>query len=762
MNGSIHAQQAKQSWKTKFEKGSFESLEKELDSVIQMNRPEKQAALQLLGDLYKVRGDVETAYFYWKQSDSVLISKAPGLDSKAIELAHLSNFYYEKFNPENASVYNDSLIGVVSQLRDFPIEEVWIWNVIAQSNKLALDKHNGPILSKTYDEKVFPYYLKGIEVYKSDPEFLFDLARTYHLYANAHVDLVHVFSYNDRNSLLVSKLEQKANQLYDKASAIYKTLYGSYHYEIARIGYVKALLYQYAHPNPDPIEFENTINLFETALSVFNIKEASKVLNISEALGCVKQYHRALYQEYRLTSNLELKGKQDSIFNLSNKLWEVGLHSFQTNNPNQLISLYGLSPFSERIYQLYYEYQVMGVGKLDTVFRCLQQLKYRDKPHQDQTRRLEVYSAHEVQQKLNAKQCYIAFSIAPEPFALFISKDNIRLKPIDIKRSEIHSFSQSIKQMDFDTYVVHAAELYEKIIEEIDLQKFEELIISPSGWFNEIPFQALLVSNLEVSHNDYRKLDYLINHLEIKYVFSARDLVLNRTKERKWNIDLFLPDYKNEMALPFAQRFGKGFDYASTRFYGKDANKSRFLDSKASILHYSGHGKGSSEQREFSQLLLNEGNIELRDIYSSKLQSDLVVLNACSSGKGVFNAGDGVDGFPRAFYMKGIAQVLSSFWDLDDRASHQVMETFYRNLSEGVGSNTALRGSQRAFISNAKNSNQAAPYYWAGHQLYGVEQRFEKQVDLGVEERGIGFWWLFVILACLSAYIFLRIRSAKS
>ena len=176
MNGSIHAQQAKQSWKTKFEKGSFESLEKELDSVIQMNRPEKQAALQLLGDLYKVRGDVETAYFYWKQSDSVLISKAPGLDSKAIELAHLSNFYYEKFNPENASVYNDSLIGVVSQLRDFPIEEVWIWNVIAQSNKLALDKHNGPILSKTYDEKVFPYYLKGIEVYKSDPEFSFTAA----------------------------------------------------------------------------------------------------------------------------------------------------------------------------------------------------------------------------------------------------------------------------------------------------------------------------------------------------------------------------------------------------------------------------------------------------------------------------------------------------------------------------------------------------------------------------------------------------------
>ena len=97
-NRSFYAQQAEQIWKFKYEKGAFQALEKELDLIIQTNHPEKHDALKLFGDLYKVRGDVETAYFYWKKSDAILRRIDPGLNSRAIELAHLSNFYFEKLN----------------------------------------------------------------------------------------------------------------------------------------------------------------------------------------------------------------------------------------------------------------------------------------------------------------------------------------------------------------------------------------------------------------------------------------------------------------------------------------------------------------------------------------------------------------------------------------------------------------------------------------------------------------------------------------
>ena len=147
LSSNNHAQNQSDLWKVKFENGSFHSLEKELNAVIQTNHSEKHDALKILGDLYKVRGDVETAFFYWNKSDSILKIERPGLNSKAIELAHLSNFYFEKFNPEMTKLYNDSLINIVSQLESLAINDCWIWNVIAQSNKLALDNHNGSILS---------------------------------------------------------------------------------------------------------------------------------------------------------------------------------------------------------------------------------------------------------------------------------------------------------------------------------------------------------------------------------------------------------------------------------------------------------------------------------------------------------------------------------------------------------------------------------------------------------------------------------------
>ena len=117
-NLNSRAQDDRKNWKDQFELGSFDSPENELNSVIQTNQNGKHYALKILGDVYKVRGDIETAYFYWNQSDAILNRIHPGLNSRAIKLAHLSNFYFEKFNPEMTKLYNDSLIVVVSKLKN--------------------------------------------------------------------------------------------------------------------------------------------------------------------------------------------------------------------------------------------------------------------------------------------------------------------------------------------------------------------------------------------------------------------------------------------------------------------------------------------------------------------------------------------------------------------------------------------------------------------------------------------------------------------
>ena len=760
LSSNNHAQNQSDLWKVKFENGSFHSLEKELNAVIQTNHSEKHDALKILGDLYKVRGDVETAFFYWNKSDSILKIERPGLNSKAIELAHLSNFYFEKFNPEMTKLYNDSLINIVSQLESLAINDCWIWNVIAQSNKLALDNHNGSILSMDYNAKVFPYYLNGIELYKSDNRFLFDLARTYHLYANAHVDLVHAFNSDLTNRDILIRLENKANLLYNKAMAIYVNTFGTDHYEIARIGYVKALLYQYAHPKPNPFEFETTINLFESALSIFNLGEASKVINISEALGCAKQYHRSLYQKYRLTSNIELKGKQDSIFNLSKNLWKDGLNSFKTKNPNQLISLYGLSPFTERIYQIYHEYKVMGIGDVNDVFYCTQQLKYQDKKHSKVTRKSVVLSIKDIQQNLSQQQCCLQYSIAPKPFVLVITKDQCELIEIPVTELDVNLFIKSIINRDFYDFTGTSMQLGKILLKSIEVSNFNKLFITSSGWLSHIPFQSLLVSKKNIEKKDYRALDYLLKHVDIEYLFNASDL--NKTPSiNQWNLDFFVPTYEEGLALPFAERFTNAFKFKFRLLNDKKANSSAFNNSPSTILHFSGHGNGSNSQREAAEIIFSDGPLGVTDIYASEINPNLVVLNSCSSGKGVYNEGDGIDGFPRAFYMNGVQQILSTFWNLDDRSSHHIMERFYQKLAKGVESNNALRESQINYISSAKNSDLAAPYYWAGHQLLGPSQSFEKQIIEKENDWSI-LWLTTPLIIGFLFYISFKIRQARS
>ena len=352
--GRIYSQ-SEYYWKGQFEQGLFYSLEKELNSDIYSNHPKKKEAFKLLGEIYKVRGDIETANFFWKKSDSILLQTYSGWNSKAIQLAHQSNYFYEKFNHNKTQTYNDSLLFVLKKINEISISDYWIWNVVAQSNKLILSKTNkGIFLFSAYDKEVIHYYKKAIKQYSKSEEYQFDLARSYHLYANALVDVIHAINRDSLNIELKLKLEKKANRLYDRAISIYKVNFDENHFEIARILYVKALLYQYAHPEPTLDEREKAINLYELALQSFNLEKPSLVVNITEALGAAKQYHRALFQSYRINPTNQLKLKQDSIFGLHNEFWKDSLNTFQTENPNQLISLYGLSPYTERLKQIYF------------------------------------------------------------------------------------------------------------------------------------------------------------------------------------------------------------------------------------------------------------------------------------------------------------------------------------------------------------------------------------------------------------------------
>ncbi len=67
-----------------------------------------------------------------------------------------------------------------------------------------------------------------------------------------------------------------------------------------------------------------------------------------------------------------------------------------------------------------------------------------------------------------------------------------------------------------------------------------------------------------------------------------------------------------------------------------------------------------------------------------EIPADLAVLSACETGYGKLEWGEGIMSLARAFAYAGCPSIVMSHWLVDDKASAQLMDHFYRYLSEGA------------------------------------------------------------------------------
>jgi CHAT domain-containing protein/tetratricopeptide (TPR) repeat protein len=88
--------------------------------------------------------------------------------------------------------------------------------------------------------------------------------------------------------------------------------------------------------------------------------------------------------------------------------------------------------------------------------------------------------------------------------------------------------------------------------------------------------------------------------------------------------------------------------------------------------------------------------------------TELVVLSACDTGRGDVMLGQGVQGLRRALVVAGAETLVMSLWKVNDDATRQLMEAYYRNLLAGQGRATALREAMRAL-----RQTHPHPHYWA-------------------------------------------------
>lgn len=148
--------------------------------------------------------------------------------------------------------------------------------------------------------------------------------------------------------------------------------------------------------------------------------------------------------------------------------------------------------------------------------------------------------------------------------------------------------------------------------------------------------------------------------------------------------------------------------------------------SRYRILHFATHGLLNERHPELSGVVLSlvdeegrpqDGFLRVHDLVHLNVPAELVVLSACRTALGKEIRGEGLVGLAHGFLVAGAGRVLVSLWNVNDLATAELMERFYRHLlQDGMRPAEALRAAQ---LSMLREERWAAPYYWAGFTLQG-------------------------------------------
>ncbi|MFF7043679.1 CHAT domain-containing protein [Streptomyces massasporeus] len=110
-----------------------------------------------------------------------------------------------------------------------------------------------------------------------------------------------------------------------------------------------------------------------------------------------------------------------------------------------------------------------------------------------------------------------------------------------------------------------------------------------------------------------------------------------------------------------------------------------------------------------------DGLLTAADLATMDLSgTELVVLSACDTGRGVVAGGQGVYGLRRSVGIAGARTLVMSLWQVPDRETQELMEDFYGRLKRGEPRRSAFRAAQLAM-----RVRKPHPYYWGAFICQG-------------------------------------------
>jgi CHAT domain-containing protein/tetratricopeptide (TPR) repeat protein len=275
-----------------------------------------------------------------------------------------------------------------------------------------------------------------------------------------------------------------------------------------------------------------------------------------------------------------------------------------------------------------------------------------------------------------------------------------------------------------------AATLFESLLGPVlaGLPEGAPLVVVPDRFLGQVPFPALF---------DRRRGSYVIETRPVAVAPSATLFVTARARMRTFEGDLTVLavgdpafDRAAHPALPRLPGAAEEAAEVAALYPGSDllrygdATPEAVVAAAAvhRIVHLSGHALLDPATPWNHRLVVapgsQDGSLDARTIAGLHLpETELVVLSACRTLPGGTER-ESFNGLAAAFFAAGPPVVVSSLWEVDDRATQALMVRFHRALRNGAAPAAALREAQLHLL-RQEDPTLSSPAAWGGFEAFG-------------------------------------------
>ncbi len=271
----------------------------------------------------------------------------------------------------------------------------------------------------------------------------------------------------------------------------------------------------------------------------------------------------------------------------------------------------------------------------------------------------------------------------------------------------------------------------------------KQIYVSNDGIYNQINLNTLY---------DATTGQYVLDKTNIVIVTNTKELTIpqknSNTKHRRKaalfgrpkfstnqsNGNLFKDLPATEMEVQIIDSILLAANWQTQVFIGNSATEGNLKNLEAyNVLHLASHGffnpMAGNANISLAETLINSGIVLANaddittstndglltafEVISLNLDStNLVILSACETAKGVDNHGEGVYGLQRALHVAGAQNMIMSLWKVDDIVTQELMTKFYEYWILSDDLRLAFKNAQKAV-----RKTHPSPYYWGAFIL---------------------------------------------